>query len=267
MGCNSRYQQENGQQEAPQRQEIDHVIIYFSPNPKSSFLLLRNSFRIRTTLQFGTHHFSLSFGTLLSTLLPLQFEPAMKHLNSLSSHRVFVLLTLLLVIGLLATNTPSPLNVSAAESPTSPAQELVALNAELNRLKGLLPDQAHAMKDVGYHFANLWFAGSKTNWPLADFYWSETRSHLRWAVRLIPVRKDPQGNEIHLQEILDPIEKSSLETLHQAIGEKNSAKFTTAYKQMLESCYACHVASGKPFLRLQIPTQPEASIVRFEPEP
>lgn len=37
-----------------------------------------------------------------------------------------------------------------------------------------LPDQAHAMQVVGYPFANLWFAGQKGNWPLADFYVKET---------------------------------------------------------------------------------------------
>src|SRR4051812_34243935 len=79
----------------------------------------------------------------------------------------------------------------AADTTTN---ELVALKAEIEHLKGLVPDQSHAMHDVGYHFANLWFAADKKNWPLASFYVSETRSHLRWAVRIIPVRKDAQGN-------------------------------------------------------------------------
>lgn len=156
----------------------------------------------------------------------------------------------------------------AAEAPPGTTnQEIAALRAEVERLKGIVPDQAHAMKDVGYHFANLWFAGEKKNWPLADFYWSETRSHMRWAVRIIPVRKDPQGHDIRLSEILEPIEKTSLEEIHKAINEKSSDKFRGAYKQMLDSCYACHLAAGKPFLRLQMPQQPEAPIIKFEPEP
>src|SRR4051812_4768898 len=83
----------------------------------------------------------------------------------------------------------------AQTKPADTTNEIAALQAEVNRLKGIVPDQSHAMKDVAYHYGNLWFAGQKTNWPLAEFYWSETRSHLRWAVRIIPVRKDPQGNE------------------------------------------------------------------------
>src|SRR3972149_4404435 len=58
--------------------------------------------------------------------------------------------------------------------------ELAVLQAQLDRVKGMVPDQAHAMSDVGYQFGNLWFAGEKRNWPLAKFCLDETRSHLRW---------------------------------------------------------------------------------------
>ncbi|HKQ38917.1 MAG TPA: hypothetical protein VJ063_12635, partial [Verrucomicrobiae bacterium] len=49
----------------------------------------------------------------------------------------------------------------AAENSGSANEKLpdvTALRAEMERLKGLVPDQSHAMSDVGDHFANLWFA-------------------------------------------------------------------------------------------------------------
>src|SRR6266540_3566387 len=140
-------------------------------------------------------------------------------------------------------STAQPQPSSAAVKSVDPANEVAALRAELEQLKGKLPDQSHAMKDVGYHFANLWFAGQRKNWPLADFYASETRSHLRWAVRIIPVRKDPQGNEIRLLDILDPIERTALKELQDTIKAGDGAKFTAAYKQMMDSCYSCHLLS------------------------
>ena len=158
-------------------------------------------------------------------------------------------------------------SMKAADASVASTNDIAALKAEINRLKGMVPDQSHAMKDVGYHFANLWFAGEKKNWPLAEFYWSETRSHLHWAVRIIPVRKDAQGKDIRLIEILEPIEKTALEDLHKSIAEKNPDHFSRAYKQMLENCYACHVASAKPYLRLHIPSAPEAPIIDFDPKP
>lgn len=158
---------------------------------------------------------------------------------------------------------PTPATIK----PAAPTNEIAALRAEIEVLKGKATDQAHVMNSVAYHYANLWFAGQKKNWPLAEFYWAETRSHMRWAVRVIPVRKDLQGNEIRLQEILDPIEKSVFEELHKSISDKNIEHFRDSYKQMLDSCYACHLASGKAFLRLQIPAQPPEPMIRFEPEP
>jgi hypothetical protein len=163
------------------------------------------------------------------------------------------------------TLTAIALMISTYHAAESTTNELAALKAEVERLKGLVPDQAHAMKDVGYHFANLWFAGEKKNWPLAEFYANETRSHLRWAVRIIPVRKDAEGHEIRLAEILDPIEKSSFKEVSDAIKAKDAARFGKVYRQMMASCYACHVAASKPYLRLQIPKEPEAKAIDFEP--
>jgi hypothetical protein len=152
-------------------------------------------------------------------------------------------------------------------SAQDPKQKPVApsLAAEIETIKGRLPDQAHAMVDVNYHFANLWFAGKKEHWELAHFYWSETRSHLRWAVRIIPVRKDNAGQPVELEKILQAVENSPLKQLEDAIKAKDGQAFEKAYRFTLEGCYSCHKASDKPFLRPQIPTQPETHIINFDP--
>src|SRR5258708_7474961 len=127
------------------------------------------------------------------------------------------------------------------------------------------PDQSHAMVDVGYHFANLWFAADKGNWPLAKYYLQETRSHLYWAVRIHPVRTTSTGSEVDLNGILQAIDNSFLTEIDSAITNKDTAKFKAAYRQTLEGCYACHTACEKPFLRPQVPTAPSVSILNFDP--
>jgi len=139
------------------------------------------------------------------------------------------------------------------------------LTAEIEAIKAKLPDQSHSMQDVSYHFSNLWFAGSNRHWDLANFYWSETRSHLHWAVRIIPVRKDNAGVEIQLGEILEAMENGPLKDLGEAIAANDSAAFERAYRVTMETCYACHKAADKPFLRPQIPTEPESPIINFDP--
>jgi hypothetical protein len=139
------------------------------------------------------------------------------------------------------------------------------LKAEIEAIKGKLPDQAHAMQDVGYHFSNLWFAGKQKHWELANFYWAETRSHLHWAVRIIPVRKDNAGVEIKLVDILEAMENGPLKQLGDSIASKDSAAFERAYRFSAETCYSCHKASDKPFIRVQIPAEPETPIINFDP--
>src|SRR3989442_15351154 len=102
--------------------------------------------------------------------------------------------------------------------------EIARLKAELERLKGQLPSQSHAMMDVDYHFANLWFAGQSKNWPLAQFYLDETRSHLRWAVRIVPLRRIP-GGEIDLRGLLEAVDNTGLADIGKAIADKNGERF------------------------------------------
>jgi hypothetical protein len=158
------------------------------------------------------------------------------------------------------------LAASTVQDPKPAGEDLTALKAEVLRLKGLVPDQSHAMADVGYHFTNLWFAGRDGNWPLAQFYSDEVRSHLRWAVRIIPKRKDAEGREIDLGGILTGLETSTLKDLAQSVKDKDAEKFAAAYKAQLEGCVACHRATNKPYLRLRVPERADAGIIDFRPE-
>ena len=167
-----------------------------------------------------------------------------------------------LCVGWALAKPPQPASPPAA---AGAAAAKPAADAELEVLKGKMPDQAHAMQDVGEHFSNLWFAGQKQNWDLAGFYWGETRSHLRWAVRIIPRGKDTAGREIDLEAILQALENAALKHLQEAIAAKDKPAFAVAYRQTLEGCYTCHKAADKPYLRPQIPQQPASTIINFDP--
>jgi hypothetical protein len=159
-------------------------------------------------------------------------------------------------------------HVFAAPAQPDPVQspDAAALQPQVDRLKGMVPDQSHAMVDVGYHFANLWFAGDRKNWPLAKFCFDETRSHLRWAVRIIPVRKSPTGEDLDMKSLLDAVDTGLLAEVGRTIDAGDHERFVTTYRQALEGCYSCHKAAGKPYLRPQIPPAPAAPILNFDPE-
>jgi trans-aconitate methyltransferase len=120
------------------------------------------------------------------------------------------------------------------------------------------------MQDVAINWASLWFAAQKKNWPLARYFYNEARSHIAWTVRINPMDK-VNGEMVDLKSIYDAIDTSSLMDVRTAIEKENSTQFVKNYKVMLESCYSCHKAAGKPMIRPMIPTTPPLTIVNFDP--
>jgi hypothetical protein len=145
------------------------------------------------------------------------------------------------------------------------ADDLVALKAESERLRTLIPSQSHSMVDVSYHFTNLWFAGQHSNWPLAQFYLQQVRGHIKWALRIAPVRKTKAG-ELKLQEKFEPFDSEKLADIEKGIAAKDRRAFSAAYRETLSGCNDCHVASDKPYLRVVVPNQPEARGIDFSPQ-
>lgn len=140
-----------------------------------------------------------------------------------------------------------------------------AIDADVERLKTLVPSQSHGMTDVGYQWNNLWFAAEQKNWPLAEFYLNEARQHIQWTILIRPVRKDAEGRDVDLKAIFDALNVSAFATLKLAIAQKDTARFVSAYKQGIEGCYSCHKAAGKAFLRPVIPRTPAQNMIDFAP--
>jgi hypothetical protein len=165
----------------------------------------------------------------------------------------------LLVCAVLASGARGDkLHAQAAD--TAPT-DINALKAQMDALQRQLPDQAHAMSDVDYHFSSLWFAAQNGNWPLADVYLGETRSHLIRAVRLRPVPKLSTGADLDLAPILLGVQLSGLADLKGAVDKHDAHAFELAYRGMMSQCYGCHVAAEKPYLRVRAPETPGAHMI------
>src|ERR1700737_2484842 len=105
---------------------------------------------------------------------------------------------------------------AAAVQPSPPAANAEAtiaqLEARVKHLEGLVPSQPTVMTHVAYHFTNLWFAGERRNWPLAEYYLGEVRSNLKWAVRVRPVRPGPSG-DVNVAGIAEAVDNTELTEL------------------------------------------------------
>ena len=159
-----------------------------------------------------------------------------------------------------------PVRAASAQTGTkNPVPDIAAMQADIAHLKEVVPSQSHTMTDVGYQFANLWFAGRQKNWPLAAFFLNEARQHIRWTIRIRPIRKNLAGDPVDLKGIYDSVDDSVMVRLQQAIDKKDDVQFAATYKGTLVQCYSCHKASDKPFLRPMVPTAPPQTIINFDP--
>ena len=138
--------------------------------------------------------------------------------------------------------------------------------ADVARLKDIVPPASHPMVDVAMFAANLWFAGEKKNWPLANYYLGEMRNRMRWEVHLNPGPKGADGNPVDMAAIFDGIDKGSLTRVKQVIDGKDAKQFPTEYRHMLEDCYSCHKTANRPYLRPMVPSTGAQPIVNLDPD-
>lgn len=151
-------------------------------------------------------------------------------------------------------------------APAKVEMDMGTLQAEVERLRSIAPTQSHVMADIATQYANLWFAGQKRNWPLATYYYNETRGRMQWVVRINPTPKVAGSNEtIDLKGIFDGIDTGSLAPLKKAIDDKDGVQFVSTYRTMLESCYSCHKSAGRLYLRPMIPRVSPQPIINVDP--
>jgi hypothetical protein len=168
-----------------------------------------------------------------------------------------------LVIAALASTSGIPTVTSTVRAQDSNKEnELAQLRAEVAKLRSG-QSLASAMRDIDYHAQNLFFAGRASNWPLANYYWQNTLTHMRLAADLpAPAGKQPA---VDFKAIQQSIENSPSMQVGQAIDRKDVVLFQNRYRSLLEGCYACHKAADKPFLRPRMPVKPHQAMINVDP--
>jgi hypothetical protein len=166
-----------------------------------------------------------------------------------------------------APRPPQPVAAPPQAPRPAPLPTMDSLPMEVARLKELVPSNSHIMMDVQWHWTNLWFAGQAKNWPLAQYYFNETRGHIQWLIKKSPTMRSsgPDREEVNIEGIFGGIDTSSLLDVKTAIEKKDSAMFASTYKTMLESCYSCHKSVGRPYLKPQLPKAQMQAILNMDP--
>lgn len=141
-----------------------------------------------------------------------------------------------------------------------------ALQAKVDGLQktvdDLKPGLGEIMGVIQQHHAKLYYAGTKSNWPLAQYELGEIQEGLDDAVKYYPHFQDVQAP---LTELVPTMTKGSLAQVGAAIEKKDGKEFVKAFDSLCVSCSNCHQAANHPFVKIQPPTDAMFSNQKFAP--
>jgi hypothetical protein len=151
-------------------------------------------------------------------------------------------------------------------SPQQNVNSNAALEAKVADLEktvdDLKPGLGEIMGVIQQHHAKLYYAGTKANWPLADYELSEIQESLDDAMKFYPKFKEVP---VPLTELIPTMTKASIAQVHVAIEQKNGKSFVQAFGALSVSCSNCHEAANHPFVKIQAPTEAMFSNQKFAP--
>lgn len=117
-------------------------------------------------------------------------------------------------------------------------------------------DEAHAVS-LGQHMAyfqryadKLYFAGTASNWELADFYaheLEETAEGIEAA--------DYVEDGVEIAPLLASLFTEPLESVEAAVDAQDAEAFRRAYAGLVTACNTCHGATEHGFVRIIVPEE------------
>ncbi|MBN8720755.1 MAG: hypothetical protein J0H85_14995 [Sediminibacterium magnilacihabitans] len=127
-------------------------------------------------------------------------------------------------------------------------RQIDSLKAQIN--KTYKPGFGEFMSGIQVHHNKLWFTGVNQNWKLADFEINEIKESLDNIKMYCTDR--PETKSIGMID-------SSLQSVSNAIQQKNSLQFKNSFHILTTTCNTCHQATGHAFNVITIPSAPPFS--------
>ena len=94
----------------------------------------------------------------------------------------------------------------------------------------------------------LGLAGQARNWDYADFAHHELEESLENVEKHIPKWRD-----LDIAALMAATTKQPLEAVEKAVKAKSAAAFDVAYRQLTDSCNACHRSANLPAIVIKVP--------------
>ena len=94
----------------------------------------------------------------------------------------------------------------------------------------------------------LGLAGQARNWDYADYAHHELEESLEKVETHIPKWRD-----FDVVQLMAATVKQPLEEIEKAVKARNAPAFDAAYRQLTESCNACHRSTNLPAIVIKVP--------------
>jgi hypothetical protein len=117
------------------------------------------------------------------------------------------------------------------------------------------PGMGELMSNIELHHSKLWFAGENKNWPLAEYNESLIQSAFR---KILLYHGDKPEAKAAL--MIFP----SMDSISNAIREKNKRSFERSFFLMTLTCNNCHSVTNRPFNVIIIPKFPPVTDQDFK---
>jgi hypothetical protein len=132
----------------------------------------------------------------------------------------------------------------------SPNQESTSntdsLNARLNTMmEKYAPGLGEIMGGIQTHHAKLWFAGMNNNWKLSEYEIDEIKERFEQAREIETGRPEVK---------MIPMMYPAIDSVTNAIKQKNIQAFTAGFQLLTNSCNNCHAANHFEFNVITIPS-------------
>lgn len=100
-----------------------------------------------------------------------------------------------------------------------------------------------AMKEVGYRYNELYFAGVDENWGYAQYHLEKIKTAIENGLERRPKRAAAAKGFLEY----------SIPSLTKTIQENNKEKFIKDFETFRQSCIACHINEKVEFVKVVIP--------------
>lgn len=135
-----------------------------------------------------------------------------------------------------------------------------SIESRVDALAVVQPGLGVIMHEIGYRFADLYWAANGGNWALAQYELKELREAQEVAEITRPKRAD----------MLRAFEDEQLIPLEETIRQKNTRLFNQRFSEAVRGCNGCHSALGYDFIQYRVPEKPAQAFLNYrlatEPE-